>query len=430
MSEKRRDSKGRILRDGEVQRADGRYMFRYIDADGSRQAVYSWRLVETDKTPSGRKQCPALRTIIAQIEKDLVDGIRIKKAASLTLNALFDSFMDTRTDLKNNTRCNYLCLYKTHVKNEIGRRIVSSLKYSDIQKFYMSLAQQKHLRISTIRAINSIVWQALDFAVKDDIIRRNPADGVLREIAKRLGDEPEHRNALTIEQQERFIDYILSNSMFRRYSALFITLLGTGMRIGEALGLRWKDIDFKKNRIFVNHSLSYKQVEGGGYEYHINAPKTKAGIRTIPMFQDVRSALQKEKRKKKDPSREPFVVDGYTDFIFLNASGKVYTPATIFDKIQIIVTNYNRDEAAAAFEEGREPCLIPKISAHILRHTFCTRMCETESNIKVIQDVMGHKNIRTTMDVYNEATTDEKEKCFKSIDGAIYLGCKRNTPAS
>ena len=100
----------------------------------------------------------------------------------------------------------------------------------------------------------------------------------------------------------------------------------------------------------------------------------------------------------------------------------MYTPSSIFDKIQGIVADYNREESARAWSEHRDPILIPKISAHILRHTFCTRLCETDANIKVIQDVMGHKNIRTTMDVYNEATAEEKLKNFRSLEGAIYLG--------
>jgi len=429
MSEKRRDAKGRILKNGEVQRQDGKYMFRYTDENGDRQTIYSWRLVETDKTPAGKKSSPALRTMIAQIEKDIGDGIHFRDADDITLNNLFDTFMETRTDLKSSTRCNYLCLYKTHVAEAIGERAVGSIRYSDIQKFYLALNQKKNLRISTIRAINSVIWQILESAVRDDIIRRNPADGVMRDVGKKLKEESEHKNALTIEQQERFIDYILSSSRYSRYSALFITLLGTGLRIGETLGLRWCDVDFRKELIYVDHSLSYKDTESGGYQYHINPTKTKAGIRTVPMFQDVKRALHGEKRKRKHAEYEPFTVDGYTDFIFLNANGKVYTPATIFDKIQIIVADYNREECAKARAENREPCIIPRISAHILRHTFCTRMCETDTNIKVIQDVMGHKNIRTTMDVYNEATMASKVSSFKSLEGAIYLGGKSVTPA-
>ena len=63
--------------------------------------------------------------------------------------------------------------------------------------------------------------------------------------------------------------------------------------------------------------------------------------------------------------------------------------------------------------------LFAKFSAHILRHTFCTRLCENERNLKIIQDVMGHRNIRTTMDVYNEATESKKLESFHSLDGKI-----------
>ena len=422
MADKRRDTKGRILRNGEVQRADGKYMYRYTDACGERQTVYSWKLVETDKIPSGVKNGPALRTMIAAIEKDLKDGIRPNSASEYKLNDLFDSLMELRTDLKETTRCNYLCLYNTHVRESIGKCTLDKLKYTDIQKFYLGLNKDKGLRISTLRAIHSIIWQSLQNAVLDEIIRRNPADGVMKTISKKLGEEPQQRHALTLEQQRRFIDYINNSNQYKRYSSLFTVLLGTGLRIGECLGLRWSDVDFKKDIILVNHTLIYKDTEAGGYAYRIGKPKTISGNRIIPMFQDVKKALLKEKRKKKNPDWEPFVVDGYTGFIFLNANGKVYTPAGIFDKIQIIVADYNKEEAMRAEKEKREPCLIPKISAHILRHTFCTRMCEIETNTKIIQEIMGHKNIRTTMNVYNEATSDAKIASFKAAEGAIYLG--------
>lgn len=422
MAEKRRDSKGRVLRTGEVQRSDGKYMYRYTDAEGQRHTVYSWKLVETDRLPAGKKDSPALRTLIQQIDKDLEDGIHPFAADELTLNAVFRTFMEERSDLKETTRCNYLCLYRTHVEGSLGRRPVSAIRYSDVRKFYLSLSQEKGLKISTIRTVNSILWQVMEGLVRDSVLRKNPVTGVFIDLSKRLKEVPEHRNALTIAQQKNFLDYIAHSRQFSRYHCLFVVLLGTGLRVGEALGLRWCDVDFKSGFIRVDHSLSYKDTEEGVYEYHVSSPKTRAGIRTVPMFEDVKKALQKEKRKKKNPNWAPFTVDGYTGFIFLNANGKVYTPSSVFDKIQVIVADYNREETARAWAEHRAPVLIPKISAHILRHTFCTRLCETDANIKVIQDVMGHKNIRTTMDVYNEATAEEKLKNFRALEGAIYLG--------
>ena len=99
--------------------------------------------------------------------------------------------------------------------------------------------------------------------------------------------------------------------------------------------------------------------------------------------------------------------------------GKVFTPAYVFDAIQNITSAFNREEYFKAEQENREPCYLPKFSAHILRHTFCTRFCENEKDLKIIQDVMGHRNIRTTMDVYNEATESRKIASFQSLEGKI-----------
>ena len=246
-------------------------------------------------------------------------------------------------------------------------------------------------------------------------------DGVMKEVMRRVTDDKEPRQALTIEQQNRLIDFIAVNKKYCEYSVIITVLLGTGMRIGELLGLRWCDIDFKKGIIYVTHSLAYRPTESTGYVYSINEPKTKAGIREIPMFDDVKKALQKEKRKKKGEGDEPFCIGKYSGFIFLNAAGKVYTPSAVYDKIQFIVDDYNKTEQLRVREEKCTPVYIPKISPHIFRHTFCTRLCELEPNIKVVQEVMGHRNAKTTMNVYYNATREAKMESFKALDGKIRL---------
>lgn len=419
MAEKRKDSKGRILRNGEVQRPDGKYMFRYTDLNGERQTVYSWKLVETDKIPSGKRCAEALRTIEQRVIRDIDDGVNTSKADTKTVNMLFAEFMQVRTELTETTRCNYQTLYDTHIKNGIGRRCITSIKYSDIYKFYMSLSQDKHLKISTIKSINGILWQLLEMPTKDNLLRKNPASGVMIEVAHKLKEEDGKKISLTIEEQAAFIDYVYASKKYNRYGVLFTTLLGTGMRIGECLGLRWDDVDFKNGLITVDHAICYRDSEDGGYKYRITNTKTKAGIRTIPLLSDVRKALLTEKRKGSNHNRKPFEVDGYSGFIFLNSMGKVYPPHFVFDTIQNIVADYNRDEFALARKEDREPVYLPKFGPHVLRHTFCTRLCENETNLKVIQDVMGHKNIRTTMNVYADATNGAKISSFANLDGKI-----------
>lgn len=115
------------------------------------------------------------------------------------------------------------------------------------------------------------------------------------------------------------------------------------------------------------------------------------------------------------------MIDGYTNFIFLNRYGMEHNPQTINHTIKRISKDYNELELDKSDEEKREPVLLPPFSCHNLRHTFATRYCENETNLKVIQEILGHKDIATTMDVYAEATKDAKVKSFAGLEGKITI---------
>ncbi len=88
--------------------------------------------------------------------------------------------------------------------------------------------------------------------------------------------------------------------------------------------------------------------------------------------------------------------------------------------IRRAIEAYNKEETDLAKKEKRDPVLMPRFSAHNLRHTFCTRFCENESNLKVIQDIMGHADITTTMDIYAEATQEKKQEVMANLQGKIF----------
>ena len=420
MSDKRRDNKGRVLRSGEAQRPDGKYMFRYTDNSGNRKTVYSWKLVSTDRLKSGQKNCVALRDVERQIQKDLEDGINTRDANNTTVDDLFKQFMDIRKDLRETSRCCYIDIYRNHIQPAIGNTPISKVKQTDIQKLYQSMVADAGVNPTTAQKAHSIIYQVFENAVMDGLLRINPSTNAFKNFRKTTNLNPESRDPLTIEQQEEFISYVYASPRYNRFANLFTVLLGTGMRIGEALGLRWCDCDFDANLIYVTHTISYKCREDGFYRYRVTSPKTDAGNREIPMLNDVREALLREKEKKRT-FRNEFVVDGYKDFVFLNHSGQVFTQSFIYDTLQGITTSYNKEEFGKAREEGREPHYLPKMSAHILRHTFCTRMCEQNVNIKVLQDIMGHKNVRTTMDVYVRSMRDQKAEVMNSLNGAFKI---------
>lgn len=422
MSEKRRDNKGRLLRQGELQRADGKYEFRYTDIKGKKHSIYSWKLVVTDTVPKGKRMCRALRELEKEILRDLDDGINTYSASHMTLNFYFDDYMETKIELKPSTRTNYKYMFNKYVRNDFGERAISSIKFSDVKKFYIHLIHNCGFKPNSMEIINTILHPVFNIAVRDGLIRTNPASGVMADIKRSHSWEKTKRHALTEAQQAAFIDYVKGTAKYYHWLTLFTVLLGTGCRIGEVIGLRWQDCDFDEKIITIDHSLIYRQQEdGGSCRFSVSTPKTKSGIRIIPMFDAVKEALLAEREKQELIGFNKSIIDGYSGFIFSNRYGDIMNPSSINRAISRIVRDYNKDETARATEEGRKPELLPHFSVHNLRHTFCTRFCENETNLKVIQEIMGHADIKTTMDIYNEATKEKKLESFANLEGKIKI---------
>ena len=110
-------------------------------------------------------------------------------------------------------------------------------------------------------------------------------------------------------------------------------------------------------------------------------------------------------------------LDGYSNFVFCNRFGGFMNAGSINDQIGRIVDKYNAQEEVKAAKEQREPLIIPKFSCHITRHTFCSRLCENGTNIKLIQQIMGHSDIRTTMNIYAEISKQTADAVFQDLNG-------------
>ena len=237
-----------------------------------------------------------------------------------------------------------------------------------------------------------------------------------KEISRESGKNRGIRHALTVEQQRAFMEYIANHPIYYHWWPMFTVLLGTGCRIGEALGLRWQDLDYDRRTISINHSLSYYQKpESNKSVLRISKPKTEAGIRTIPMLDVVKDSFEMLYEEQLENGFNETEIDGMSGFIFCNRFGTVPNPQTVNHTIKRIANSYNADEVVRAKKERRDPIILPNFSCHHLRHTFCTRLCENETNLKVIQSIMGHRNIETTMDIYAEATEEKKQESFENL---------------
>lgn len=408
MAKTRKDLRGRTLRKGEMQRSsDKRYVYCYTDPLGRRKYLYANDLV-------------TLREKEAQLAKDQLDGLDLYVAGKATVNFVFDRYINLKTNLRQTTRSNYLYMYNRFVRDTFGNRKIAEIKYSDLLQFYNLLLEEQQLQINTLESIHTLLHPTFQLAVRDEIIRKNPADGVLGEVKKNAGHTVGVRHALTIPQQRAFMEHIAHHPVYCHWWPVFAVLLGTGCRIGEALGLRWEDLDYENRIIHINHSLVYYPVgEKRNSVQHISRPKTKAGERTIPMLDSVKDAFEMLREAQKETGWNDVEIDGMHGFIFCNRYGNVPNPQSINRAIKRIVSDYNAAEEIRAKKEHREAVMLPDFSAHHLRHTFCTRLCEQETNLKVIQAIMGHKDIKTTMDIYAEATEEKKQESFERLAATL-----------
>lgn len=404
MAKSRKDNRGRALRKGEVQRSsDLKYIYTYMDPLGRRKFMYANDLME-------------LRRKERELVRDQLDGLDIYAAGKASVNNTFERYMTTKHNLRDSTRSNYVYMYDRFVREDFGKKKLIEIKYSDILQYYLYLLNEKELSISTLNGIHCLLHPVFQLAVRDDIIRKNPTDGVMQEVTKRVGMHRGIRHALTVEQQRAFMDYVASHPVYVHWWPMLTILLGTGCRIGEALGLRWDDLDFEKRTISVNHTVTYYPTEENRTcVFHVHEPKTESGVRTIPMLDVVKDALDILKEDEEENGANEQEIDGYSGFIFRNRFGTLPSPESVNRTIKRVISSYNSEEELKAAKEKREPVILPTFSCHHLRHTFATRLCEAESNLKVIQSVMGHKSIETTMDIYAEATERKKAETFNVL---------------
>ena len=389
-----------ILQKGESRHSNGKYQYRWTDDTGARHSIYAPTLDE-------------LRAKEALIEQDIREQIK-PEARGVTLNCMFELWKQLKRGLKDNTFQNYVYMYTQYAAPRFGQKRISSLVKSDVKRFYNTLVDERGLSIATVDVVHTVVHQVLDMAVEDAYIRRNPADNVLKELKKELALRREKRRALTQEEQDLFLRYLKESAQYRHWYPVFAILIGTGLRVGEAVGLRWCDIDLEQGTIDVNHTLVYYRHAVNGCYCNVHAPKTVNGVRQVPMLSFVKEAFIEERnRQHSDAIHYATSIDGYTDFIFLNRNGQPQHQGTLNKALRRITRDCNQEQIT----QGKR-LLLPHFSCHSLRHTFTTRMCEAGVNIKVIQDTLGHADVSTTLNIYADATKDLKRSAFADFDAA------------
>ena len=379
---KRQDSKGRNLRLGESQRKDGRYVYKYTDIFGKPQFVYAWKLVPTDKTPTGKRDDKSLREKEKQIKKDLDDGIDTV-GGKMTVCQLYEKKNNQRKNIKRNTEIGRQYLMNALENDPLGMRAIDTVKQSDAKEWAIRM-NDKGYSYKTIDNYKRSLKASFYMAIQDDCIRKNPFHFKLSDV---LEDDTEPKVILTPEQEEKLLSFMETDNVYSKYRDEVILLLETGLRISELCGLT-THIDMLNRVINIDHQL-LRDTEVG---YYISTPKTKNGKRELPLTERAYQAL--ERILKNRGKAQPLVVDGYSNFLFLNREGLPKVAGNYESMVRGLIKKYNKTH------EDK----LPNITPHSFRHTYCTNMANKGMNPNTLQYIMGHANITMTLGYYAHGT--------------------------
>lgn len=200
--ERRKDSRKKVLKEGEYQRANGTFEYKCRDKKGKRHSIYAKSLDE-------------LREKEIDILRDALDGIRAGKN-DITVNDLYCRWVQLKKGLKLNTVQNYRYMYKQFVESDFGETKIADLKRSDVRAFYNHLADSQHLKANTIDNVHTVLHQVLELGVEDEYLRTNPSDNALRELKRAHNNDSEKRRALTVPEQELFENYLSREGQYQR----------------------------------------------------------------------------------------------------------------------------------------------------------------------------------------------------------------------
>lgn len=283
----------------------------------------------------------------------------------------------------------------SRVKNKIipliGHIKLSDLKPYHIEKYHNDLFNQG-LGARSVATLHSIVSRAVNYAVKQEMIIKNPCS-----IVGKPRVPNRDYTVWDIKDCHLFLSYVKNKDPYK-YIAYYLAIY-TGMRRSELLALTWDNVDFTKNKIFVNKSLYYKNSS----EFYFQDPKTKKSKRAIAIDETIIKEL-KAHRKQINEDRILYGPEYKEhDLVCCTFDGSPTPPNYLGDTFKKITNELD----------------VPKIRFHDLRHTHATILLRIGENPKVIQERLGHASIQITLDTYSHVLPDMQENAMSAFSKAM-----------
>ena len=298
-----------------------------------------------------------------------------------------------RNSVKQKTFDQYETILRTHIIPDIGDIRLADLKTMHIQRIINKM-YDSGLSHRTIEVMKIVIHAALKQAQRNKLVSENVCENVV--LPRK---QPKRIRVLNENEQTKLIAALKDNYIGR--GLLFA--LYTGMRRGEVLALKWSDYDKNEKTISITKALSRVRTynkDGNKTMLTVTTPKTDTSIRTVPLIDKAVELLAEHKRKQERYME--LVGDYYTDndLIFSSSRGDYLDPG-----------NFNRKLNKTVKKIG-----IPRISPHVLRHSFATRGLEAEVSLKAMQELLGHSSITVTGDIYTHILKEQKRKEISKLN--------------
>ncbi len=383
--------KGKECGKGICQRKDGKYAARYTGKNGKRKEKHFLTL-------------PEAKNWLADMQYEDKHDV-YNPSSEMTVDAWFEFWITNLiADLSPNTRRNYRERYEYNIQPVIG-----TMRLCDVKPMHCKIVLNRMDATyagSTIRQTYIAMGTMFRAAVMNDMITKHPMDGVRYTKPVRAANDIKF---LTVEEQEIFLETAKRSHNYRQY----VLLLETGLRTSELIGLTWDAIDWKKRTLTVNKTLEYRHKEG---YWRAGPPKTATSYRTIPLTNRAYDVL-KECYDERHTRKESETLSQILEYIDRRTGQTGYLLMR-----DLVFINYRTGEPAknSSYDTHLyklcDEAKIKRFCMHALRHTYATRAIESGMQPKVLQKLLGHASIKTTMDRYVHVTDASLTNAVKQFE--------------
>ena len=383
--------KGKECGKGICQRKDEKYAARYTGKNGKRREKHFLTL-------------PEAKNWLADMQYEDKHDV-YNPSSEMTVDAWFEFWITNLiADLSPNTRRNYRERYEYNIQPVIG-----TMRLCDVKPMHCKIVLNRMDATyagSTIRQTYIAMGTMFRAAVMNDMITKHPMDGVRYTKPVRAANDIKF---LTVEEQEIFLEAAKRSHNYRQY----VLLLETGLRTSELIGLTWDAIDWKKRTLTVNKTLEYRHKEG---YWRAGPPKTATSYRTIPLTNRAYDVL-KECYDERHTRKESETLSQILEYIDRRTGQTGYLLMR-----DLVFINYRTGEPAknSSYDTHLyklcDEAKIKRFCMHALRHTYATRAIESGMQPKVLQKLLGHASIKTTMDRYVHVTDTSLTNAVKQFE--------------